>query len=325
MEKIDFSEEYGIEHDFRYGEIMFLLDQHDDHIDPLSDAHCAVTINWNQIKDYAEELLNQCVDLRVVVWHIRAALHLDGISALYHGIKKIDDALASNSYVYPSFPDEPKGSGHAAALSWLSSLQCLSLLKQSCLTPIIRLNVENIYESSTGDNGVSGISFSELIITINNANDYYESKKLPSLNEQLDFVVNALARIENYTNQYSEDYRLDCRNISGYFVKLANQLIKISTVAEECSLEQSDFVDSSDTQVARFSEGGRGDDVIRSRQDAILMLNRVIEYFNVNEPSHPAPIFIRRSQKMIGMDFEKIVEELFPEAMSSVQQYSGNK
>lgn len=62
---------------------------------------------------------------------------------------------------------------------------------------------------------------------------------------------------------------------------------------------------------------------IRSRQDVILLLDQVLDYFQNYEPSHPAPILIRRSQKMIGMDFATIVEELLPESLASLNQLSG--
>jgi type VI secretion system protein ImpA len=54
-----------------------------------------------------------------------------------------------------------------------------------------------------------------------------------------------------------------------------------------------------------------------------LLLDQVLDYFQNYEPSHPAPILIRRSQKMIGMDFATIVEELLPESLASLNQLSG--
>ncbi len=49
----------------------------------------------------------------------------------------------------------------------------------------------------------------------------------------------------------------------------------------------------------------------------------ILEYFQHYEPSHPAPIFIRRTKEMIGMDFYSIVEEILPEAVITLKQFTG--
>lgn len=54
-----------------------------------------------------------------------------------------------------------------------------------------------------------------------------------------------------------------------------------------------------------------------------MMLDRILEYFQHYEPSHPAPIFIRRTKEMIGMDFYSIVEEILPEAVITLKQFTG--
>lgn len=41
----------------------------------------------------------------------------------------------------------------------------------------------------------------------------------------------------------------------------------------------------------------------------IMMLDRILEYFQHYEPSHPAPIFIRRTKEMIGMDFIPLLKK----------------
>ena len=54
-----------------------------------------------------------------------------------------------------------------------------------------------------------------------------------------------------------------------------------------------------------------------------MMLDRILEYFQCYEPSHPAPMFIYRTKEMIGMDFYSIVEEILPEAVVTLKQLAG--
>lgn len=316
--------DYGIEHDPRYNEIMFLLDQHDEQIDPLSNNETVSAIDWRYIKECTAALLKECIDLRVIIWLLRASLNIDGVSSLYNTIKNIDEVLAEGRTVFPQYPDEPKGSGYGVALDWLSSSSCLAILKDTRLTPDINITLEDFNESVlSSDDSASGVSFSEMVLIVNNANSFYTDNGYPLLDEQFEYVVSAISRIENYVNQYNNDYCLNCQRLTHYINNIAKRL---KTLCSSVVDVEGDIVNSdgniSDPLLAR-AENNEG--IIRSRHDAILMLNRVIEYFSVHEPSHPAPIFIRRAQKMVGMDFEEIVGELFPEVMSSVQQYSGNK
>ena len=62
--------------------------------------------------------------------------------------------------------------------------------------------------------------------------------------------------------------------------------------------------------------------VLRSRQEVGAALDRIVEYFRVQEPSHPAPIFLSRIQRMLGVGFEEVMAELYPEAASLVAQLS---
>lgn len=62
--------------------------------------------------------------------------------------------------------------------------------------------------------------------------------------------------------------------------------------------------------------------VLRSRQEVGAALDRIVEYFRVHEPSHPAPIFLSRIQRMLGAGFEEVMAELYPEAASLVAQLS---
>jgi len=62
---------------------------------------------------------------------------------------------------------------------------------------------------------------------------------------------------------------------------------------------------------------------IRSREDAIRLLDRVCDYLARTEPSNPAPLLIRRAQRLMTMDFLDIMRDLAPEALAAVQHIAG--
>lgn len=51
---------------------------------------------------------------------------------------------------------------------------------------------------------------------------------------------------------------------------------------------------------------------ITTRADAILALEKASSYFEVHEPSHPAPFLIRRVQQTIPLNFYDMIKDLVP-------------
>jgi type VI secretion system protein ImpA len=63
---------------------------------------------------------------------------------------------------------------------------------------------------------------------------------------------------------------------------------------------------------------------IRSRDDAVQMLELVCNYLERHEPSNPAPLFIRRAQRLIKKSFLEIVKDLMPDSLSQLEKLAGD-
>lgn len=64
---------------------------------------------------------------------------------------------------------------------------------------------------------------------------------------------------------------------------------------------------------------------IRSRQDAIMMLEKVCDYLERNEPTNPAPLLIRRAKRLMTKNFVEIIRDLVPDSVSQVEHIAGLK
>lgn len=63
---------------------------------------------------------------------------------------------------------------------------------------------------------------------------------------------------------------------------------------------------------------------IRSREDAIRVMGLVCSYLERYEPTSPAPLLIRRAQRMMTMDFMAIINELAPDSLNQVKLVTGS-
>jgi type VI secretion system protein ImpA len=62
---------------------------------------------------------------------------------------------------------------------------------------------------------------------------------------------------------------------------------------------------------------------VRSREDALRMLDKVCEWLERNEPSNPAPLLIRRAQRLMTKNFMDIIRDLIPDGVDQVTRIAG--
>jgi type VI secretion system protein ImpA len=63
--------------------------------------------------------------------------------------------------------------------------------------------------------------------------------------------------------------------------------------------------------------------VLRTRDDAIQALEKVCEWLEAHEPSNPAPLFIRRAQRLMSKNFVDIIRDLVPDSIDQVGKLAG--
>jgi type VI secretion system protein ImpA len=62
---------------------------------------------------------------------------------------------------------------------------------------------------------------------------------------------------------------------------------------------------------------------LKTRDDAVRALGRVSDWIEQHEPSNPAPLLIRRAQRLMAMSFMDIVRDLAPEGLGQLETIAG--
>ncbi|MCE3605346.1 type VI secretion system protein TssA [Massilia sp. P8910] len=62
-----------------------------------------------------------------------------------------------------------------------------------------------------------------------------------------------------------------------------------------------------------------------SRDDVRLMLEKICFYLEKHEPSHPAPLLLRRAQRLMQMNFYDIMRDLAPDSVSQIDLLMGTQ
>ncbi|WP_246637243.1 type VI secretion system protein TssA [Burkholderia catarinensis] len=64
---------------------------------------------------------------------------------------------------------------------------------------------------------------------------------------------------------------------------------------------------------------------VASRDDVRIGLDKMCRYFELHEPSHPAPLLLRRAQRLLALDFYEIIRDLAPESLPKLDLLSGER
>ncbi|KVR08881.1 type VI secretion system protein [Burkholderia ubonensis] len=64
---------------------------------------------------------------------------------------------------------------------------------------------------------------------------------------------------------------------------------------------------------------------VASRDDVRIAVDKICRYFELHEPSHPAPLLLRRAQRLLALDFYEIIRDLAPESLPKLDLLSGQR
>lgn len=70
---------------------------------------------------------------------------------------------------------------------------------------------------------------------------------------------------------------------------------------------------------AAMNTGG----ALRSRRDAVLLLDKISEFLERTEPSNPAPLLLQRAKRLMEMNFIDILKELAPDGLPQARNVTG--
>jgi type VI secretion system protein ImpA len=264
---------------------------------------------WEQISEKSLELLQETPDLRVSLWHMRASLAWRGLPAFFTGFALIKQFLTTHgSKLSPHEEGEPEGSLHASSLAWIDTPEALGLLRTSYLLPSTQTCLQNIIDDP--DNYMKVNSFV--------VNEHLNSEGLPDLLACFNQLSIDVKWVAHEVNQRSSGYFLRIDRISELISKVISNLKNRTPEVQSEKAENHKEQIQNNSMVINTS-------AINGRQQALQLLDQVINYFVTNEPSHPAPIMLKRVKKLIGMDFQQIIRELLPDGENAFKLINGNK
>ena len=281
--------------------------------------------NWPKVIDRAQAILNRSKDLRVAVHLTRALTCTEGIPGLATGLSLIHGLLERYWEGIHPVLEADRGNDATERLNALAPL----------VDPeVIVKDLRDTYLVNSREQGqirARDIEVSLGRLAPSRAADPSAIKPIGQLHAQIgaafssDRSVPSAVR-EAYDRAAAIQALLNERIGESRALDLAPLVQPLGCLLEACDTalgvkseaEKEGQVESGDG--ARPAMTGE----IRSRDEAVQILELVCSYLERHEPSNPAPLFIRRAQRLIKKNFLEIVRDLMPDSLSQLEKLAGD-
>ncbi len=293
----------------------------------------AVEPEWRALTDRATDLLKRSKDVRTGVLALRAATHTQGIEGFSLGLTLLlglADRFWDTLHPQLDADDDNDPTMRLNALAPLADGNdgCVVLRDlHDCVIGTSRavgaIRVRDIaiaHGKLTGSGKDPGYSLPQVTDAL--LDIYGASPKVfevaigtATLTQQLE------ALIEAKTGQTDP---IDLKPLRAITSLLRTVCQATVTAANPQAAEAAEAeADGTAAPGAARAAGGPMRGEISTRQDALLMLDKVIAFLEKTEPGNPAPMLIKRAKRLVGVSFIDIMNDLAPDAINSIQNITG--
>lgn len=297
--------------------------------------------DWREVRDKAVELLGRGRHLRIAVLLTLAAVRLEGYPGLRDGLKVIQTWLEQFwDQIWPVLDAEDNNdptervNGLAAFATPMATFgDKIKLLDRIYESPICESR--QLGKFSLRDMAIAAGTLTEPEKPAT-AEPGAEARPKPTLamidgafaetdRERLEEIAKAAEESSGSLDAISTIFNDKCGAGVGPDITPLQTILKdaVTQIRRFLSGGEAPVDDGSGTVSTTDSGGGgaprsslSGD--VTNAAEASLALEKVIRYYESNEPSSPVPMIVRCAQQMVGKGFRDIVRVLTPDAVNTL-------
>ncbi|MCB1907186.1 MAG: type VI secretion system protein TssA [Rhodocyclaceae bacterium] len=278
---------------------------------------------WGQVRNLAETLLGRSKDLRIAALLMQALVSTDGFAGLKPGcdlllglIERYWDEI--HPQLDPDDDNDPIMRMNAlAALAdpegLLRQVRESHLIRSRQAGQLLVRDVEVALEKLAPKGDAEAVALSQIT-------EMMASEEGLAAADLVRSTLDSLKSLSSTLNEkVGADRAPDLRPLIATVTHLTQVCGSGGEVAdEEGAAEGGDAPGVAGGPLAVSGE-------VRSRRDAIMMIDKVIDYFSRHEPSNPAPLLLQRAKRLIDMNFVDIIRDMVPDGLTQIETIAGIK
>ena len=280
--------------------------------------------DWGEVRALSLEGLAKSRDLRLLSYLATAALRTDGLAAFFDTFPVAAGWLETYwQEVHPVLDED--------AIARRNALNCfadpMAVLDRLRRVPVVESRQHGRFSLRDIDiaKGTLAPGPTDTPSEMAQIDAALGEMPLETLKRLTDGVTTALASVG----------RIDAKMRGEGGTEVAPSFEQLSTLLARLQVVlQAQVTARGEADAAAIRDGGPGGEhgtptkavpvgTVGSRQDAIRALDAVSEYFRRHEPSSPVPLLLDRAKRLVSKDFLEVLEDIAPDALSSVRALGG--
>lgn len=296
----------------------------------------AVPPDWKLVKKQAFELLARSRDLRVAMQLLRALLALHAIPGFADGMRLIGRLVDERwDSVHPQLDPDDDNDPTLRINSLAILADNTAIIRDIKDTAFIQLPVlgpltVRMLELAAGElapaAGQAVVSQSSIDAALRDVRPEAMLEASNAITQAHDSVVQLeAALVRQVGNTSALDLGALVRPLRRMRDLLAPHLPQLEETAMPDTATPEATAGDLDAAAARPAAPAAAaiSGEINSRADVVRMLDKILAYYQCNEPSSPVPILIERAKRLAPKNFFEIMEELAPESISQLKILRG--
>lgn len=293
----------------------------------------AVPPEWKLVKKQAFELLGRARDLRVAMLLLRSLLALHAVPGFADGLRLIERLVEERwDSVHPQLDPDDDNDPTLRLNSLATLVDPASIIRDLKDTAFIQLpNLGplsvRVLEISSGETpppaGQAAIAAASIEAALRDVRPEAMLESAQAVGAAHDSVVNLEALL---ARQVGAANAIDLGLLKRQLRRMRDLLAPHLPQTEETT-DMADTPVSDDAAVPVAATAAAApapiSGEINSRADVVRMLDKILVYYQRNEPSSPVPMLIERAKRLAPKNFFEIMEELAPESVNQLKILRG--
>ncbi|MGI9498630.1 MAG: type VI secretion system protein TssA [Geminicoccaceae bacterium] len=283
---------------------------------------------WQKIYDDALQCASRTRDLRVCIMLLRGAAGCQGLSGLASGLNLLRQTCAAFwDQLYPPLEEKAATPGdqvfaRVAALSELANRQ--GILRDLQDMPILEAR-------GVGKFGLRAIDLARGKVMPKSGETVVEVGLIeaslaqdPNLSDTLGFIDVARRELEGLISDLNDRLGAEAPDLSPLNKILVDMVDALGGDRTGTDMTAKPLPASDGQDLVSVPEsGGAGAGDLRSREQVIAALDRILDYYQRHEPASPIPLLIKRARRLVPMDFLALMEDLAPSSVKQLKELGG--
>lgn len=287
--------------------------------------------DWRLVQRKSTEVLAASKDLRAAMYLTKALFRTEGWGGFAQGLSVLGAFVERYWHgLYPRL-DPDDDNEPTMRINIMMNLADSMVLATARTTPLISsralgqfsLKQLDLASSEAGASVAAGTA-SELTASLEAAGMGCDLAALQQTATEVRQVRSALATLETAMAAHVDAARAPTFPVLAALVRKADVFLAALLARRAPANDQAGTsVEATTTSDPATTPPTGWSPTIRSRAEVVQALNAIIGYYEKNEPSSPVPIFMARSKRLVMMAFVDIIQDLVPDALSTLDLLRG--